>query len=207
MPAPIPLPLRQAIVRRHCRGETPVAIAQALGLTPRTVRRLLRLDRQRADSSLAPAYRRGPRPRSATAQQLHDHALDLRRQHPTWGAGLIRIFLGRHHTPTEVPTERSLQRWFHQAGLGPAPKGRRPAANPARARQPHDVWQIDAKELVRLQSGQRVCWLRIVDECSGAVLGTAVFPPREVAQGASDGCAGRAAAYLRALGAAGHHPG
>ena len=70
-----------------------------------------------------------------------------------------------------------MQRWFHQAGLGPAPKGRRPALNPPRARQPHDVWQVDAKERILLQSGQRVSWLRIVDECSGAVLWTVVCPP------------------------------
>jgi hypothetical protein len=37
---------------------------------------------------------------------------------------------------------------------------------------------VDAAEQVPLRSGRRVCWLRIVDECSGAVLETVVFPPR-----------------------------
>ena len=206
MPAPTPLPLRQAIVRRHRRGETATAIAQALGLPPRTVRQLLRRWRPQVAPVLAPAYRHGPRPRLADAQQVHDQALALRREHPTWGAGLIRVFLGRHFPPAQLPAERTLQRWFHQAGLGPAPKGRRPAGNVARARRPHDVWQIDAKECVRLLSGQRVCWLRVVDECSGAVLWTAVFPPRALAEGLGGGRAGRAATGLRPLGSAGHHP-
>jgi transposase len=190
MPAPIPLPLRQAIARRHRRGHTAATIAQALGLRPHTVRQLLRRWRQHPDPLLAPAYRYGERPRSPAAQQLHEHALDLRREHPSWGAGLIRVWLGQQDPSRPVPTERTLQRWFHHAGLGPAPKGRRPAANPARARQPHDVWQIDAKELVRLHSGQRVSWLGVVDECSGAVLGTAVFPLRAVAEGPARGGAG-----------------
>ena len=35
---------------------------------------------------------------------------------------------------------------------------------------------MDAAELVKLRTGLLVSWLRIVDECSGAVLRTAVFP-------------------------------
>src|SRR5205814_1983882 len=60
--------------------------------------------------------------------------------------------------------------------LNPAPTGRRSAGESLRAQRPHETWQIDAAELVRLRSGERVSWLRIVDECSGAVLWTVVFP-------------------------------
>jgi len=61
---------------------------------------------------------------------------------------------------------------------GPEPglTGRRPAIATLRAARPHQVWQIDAAEQVGLRSGQRVSWLRVVDECSGAVLRTVVFP-------------------------------
>jgi hypothetical protein len=51
-----------------------------------------------------------------------------------------------------------------------------------------------------LQAGQRVSWLRLVDECSGAVLATAVFPPRALAPGGADRGAGRPAAGVPALG-------
>src|SRR5262249_45369193 len=64
MPAPTPLPLRQAIRHRHRRGQTASAIAQALGLRPRTVRQLLRRWQQHADSGLAPAYRHDAPPRT-----------------------------------------------------------------------------------------------------------------------------------------------
>src|SRR5262245_27578231 len=102
MPAPTPLPLRQAVARRHQRGEAPAAIARALGLPPRTVRLLLRRWRRPAGAALAPAYRRGERPRTEAAQRLHDRALALRRGHPTWGAGLIRVLLRRQHPPEQV---------------------------------------------------------------------------------------------------------
>jgi hypothetical protein len=35
---------------------------------------------------------------------------------------------------------------------------------------------MDACEYLRLQSDKRVCWLRVVDECTGAYLQTVVFP-------------------------------
>ncbi len=83
-------------------------------------------------------------------------AVGLRREHPTWGAGLIRVMLRRQLLDVAPPAERTLQRWFLQAGLAPAPAGRRPAANPRRAEQPHQVWQMDAAELVKLRTDQRV---------------------------------------------------
>ena len=46
-----------------------------------------------------------------------------------------------------------------------------------RAAVPHDTWQMDASEQLRLGSGQGISWLRLVDEYSGAFLGTTVFPP------------------------------
>jgi len=44
-----------------------------------------------------------------------------------------------------------------------------------RAGQPHEVWQMDAVECLRLQDGSGACWLRMSDEYSGAILATDVF--------------------------------
>src|SRR5215208_1855568 len=208
MPAPVPFALRQAVARRAAAGQGPPAIAAALGLPARTVRHLLARYRRRGEAALVPAYPRGERPRPRAAGRVRDRALELRRGHPTWGAGLIRLLL-RLSPGRRPPAARTLQRWFRQAGLGPAPRGRRPAAAApaARAGRPHDVWQVDAKEQVRLRSGRRVSWLRVVDECSGAVLWTAVFPPRVLAQGPPGGRPGRIAAGVRPVGPAGDDPG
>ena len=76
-----------------------------------------------------------------------------------------------------VPSERTLQRWFVRADLSPAPAGRPPRVDLDRATSPHEIWQMDAKEHIRLSNNDDVSWLRLIDECSGAVLWTAVFPP------------------------------
>jgi hypothetical protein len=45
------------------------------------------------------------------------------------------------------------------------------------ARAVHDVWQIDAKEKLRLRTATKVCYLSVVDQKSGSLLGSFVFPP------------------------------
>jgi hypothetical protein len=69
-----------------------------------------------------------------------------------------------------------LQRWLHQAGLTPPPSVRVQCLDDRRAREPHDVWQMDAVECLRLADGSGACWLRLTDECSGAILATQAFP-------------------------------
>src|SRR5206468_1626791 len=115
-----------------------------------------------------PGYPTGSRPRSPQRQAVHDATLDLRRDHPKWGAEYLRIHLRR--MGNEVPATRALQRWLRQAGFTPAPSGQPPRQDRPRAAVPHDVWQMDAAEHLALKRGE-ASWLRMTDECSGAVLG------------------------------------
>lgn len=108
----------------------------------------------------------------------------------------------RGRPPQPCEPARPLQRHLRTAGLPPAPPGRRPA-RPARAARPHEVWQLGASERVRPRGGREVCWLRLVDEHTGAFLGTAVFPPRVVAAGAAGADPTVPAPAVRALGPAG----
>ena len=128
--------------------------------------------------------------------------MSLRQEHPTWGAGLIRVQLLLESPGRPVPSERTLQRWFVRAGLSPAPAGRPPRTRLDRATPPHETWQMDAKEHIRIKTREEVSWLRLIDECSGAVLWTAVFPPRSLAEGLPRGGAGTAPPGLDSLGLA-----
>lgn len=207
MPRPLPVPVRQAIWRRVQDGRNGPDIAHDLGLDPRTVRRLVQRFRQEGQAALIPSYDRCGAATPKPAKVVVQAALGLRRDHPTWGAGLIRVMLRRQAPGGTPPAVRTLQRWFLRAGLAPAPAGRRPDPDSRRAERPHEVWQMDAAELVKLRTGQRVCWLRVVDECSGAVLWTAVFPPRPLVSGPADGRPIGTAADLQPLGAARAVPG
>ena len=200
MPRPLPVPVRQAIWRRLQAGQDVPTITAALDLQPRTVRRRARRFRRAGPAAVVPSYEACGASTPKPAEALVRAAVDLRRDHPTWGAGLIRVVLHRRLPDRPLPTVRTLQRWLERAGLAPAPPGRRPAAASQRARQPHAVWQMDAAELVKLRTQQLVSWLRIVDECSGAVLWTAVFPPRPLESGPAARDPGATADGLQPLG-------
>ena len=185
MPHPIPLPVRQVIVQRAEQGQSAGLIARSLGLVSRSVRQLLQRLRIQGNNSLLTSYPGRAYPHPPQFRALVEEALKLRREHPTWGAGLVRVWLRRYYPAASIPAERTLQRWFRRAGLIPAPSGRRSGPSSYhRASEPHEVWQMDAADQVALRNRKLVCWLRIADECSGAVLETAVFPLGLLARGA-----------------------
>lgn len=173
----IPVPVRQAIVRGYQKGNGVAVLAGKYQVAERTVRHLVR--RFQDQNSLSPAYDRCGRP-PASPSTVIKKAVQLRQQHARWGAGLIRAVLQDKDPEIEIPCTRTLQRWLRRLREKPAPPGRRPVRESQRARQPHEIWQMDAVEQKRLKSGPQISWLRVVDECSGAVLRTAVFPPREL---------------------------
>src|SRR5579863_5268466 len=183
MPASIPIPVRQTILHRWQKGDSVAKVAEELQLSERTVRHLVRRFAQRGEEALAPDYARCGTKKIAVDSGSFQKAIDMRQQHPRWGGGLIRVMLQEADEP--CPSVRTLQRWFQNGKLSPAPPGRRPASEKQRARCPHETWQMDAVDQLRLASGERVSWLRLVDECSGAVLKTVIFPPRLLGLGAA----------------------
>ena len=155
MPRPIPVPIRRAIFRLWQKGYGSRQIAMKLCLPCSTVRRLLMRFRRRGTDGIPPDYRH-PSASAAASSERVDSAVSLRREHPTWGAGLIRVQLVQEASGQPVPCERTLQRWFVRAGLSPAPAGRRPRTHLERATAPHETWQMDAKEHIRIQTRQEV---------------------------------------------------
>src|SRR5262249_52138727 len=120
MPRPIAVPIRQTMFRLWQQGYGTRQIVASLGLPCSTVRRLLRRFRLRGRDGISPDYRY----RSATftaPSEMVQTAVQLRREHPTWGAGLIRVQLLLMTPGQPVPSERTLQRWFVRADLSPAP--------------------------------------------------------------------------------------
>ena len=149
MPRPIPVPIRRAMFRLWQQGRGTRQIATSLDLPCSTVRRLLQRFRRHGIDGIPPDYRYLSVTEAAPSEMVQT-AVRLRREHPTWGAGLIRVQLLLEAPGRPVPSERTLQRWFVRADLSPAPAGRPPGTNLARATAPHEIWQMDAKEHIRL---------------------------------------------------------
>src|ERR1700716_2944662 len=90
MPRPIPVPVRHAVIRLWQQGQAPAQVAEALAVPCSSVRRLIRRFRQRGPAGLEPDYRQAP-DLAVSASALVQAVLRSRREHPTWGAALIRI--------------------------------------------------------------------------------------------------------------------
>ena len=178
MPAALSLPIRKEIIERRSRGETLRHISREMDLSYDSVRAIWR--HWKTHDKLAPNYDacRQPGPRKPRA--VVERALQMKREHRRWGAGLIRLLLGDEFEEHDVPSERSLQRWFRQAELGRAPNLQHRSPYVKRGQRVHEVWAVDAKEKIMLGDGSQVSWLTISDEASGAILHAAGFPPQTV---------------------------
>lgn len=202
MPRAIPVAIRQLLWERHRRGDPTAILATTYGVSPRAVRALCRRLRLGGPEALRPRYHAPPPPPHAKPAPCRADVLQLRRDHPTWGAAWLLTILRQRFPDRPWPVPRTAQRWLQAAGLNPAPRGRRPASNADRATQPHEVWQMDGAECIRLANGEQVCWLRIVDEFTGAALQTTIFPPASSLSGRYAAGPGRLAPGLRPLGPA-----
>lgn len=176
MPRALALDLRQIIIDRHQAGASLPAIARDLARSPWTVRTVWRRYRDRGETGLVPDYAACGRPGPRYPAALYDAACAWRRDHPGWGAGLIRVRLAEQFPEQALPHEATLRRWFRAAGLTPPPRPAHPP-EPPRATVPHHRWQLDATEQIALADGSRVSWLAASDEATGAMLGAVVFPP------------------------------
>ncbi len=205
MPRATDLSLRLALDRMARLGATASDIGRQLGLPLSTVRGLTRRALQagpdRTAAALQPRYHAcGPRPLAAPL--LLETTLELRRQHPRWGGGRIRVELKRMNSRAQLPSVRTIQRWLRRSDLAPAPPGRPQGRSWQRAEHSHDTWEVDAADQKHLADGRMISWLRVVDECSGAALRSHVFPPGLLHPGALGNGASRAAPLLQAVGSA-----
>lgn len=176
MPKAIPQPVREEIVRRRQAGARLCDIAQTLAIPYRSVRGLWKRFRERGEAGLAPDYARCAHEGPRFAPAIQEAALAMKREHPRWGAEMIRLQMAQQFSNDTLPKRRTLQVWFRRAGLQ-KPRSRKPPAPKERGRTAHEVWQLDAKEAIRIGDGSRSVAFSLMDEATGAALGVALFPP------------------------------
>lgn len=207
MPAAVPVPLREAIIDSHQGGESLGAIATRLELSYWTVRKLWRRYRTGGKAGLKPAYARCGSRRARRTDKVYRAAIWLKRGHPQWGGGLIRVVIEAKWPTVQVPSVRTVQRWFREAGVARRARHHKRAGVIPRAQAAHETWEIDAKEQIKLASGEQVSWCLVTDERSGAVLAGEVFPPATLDPGSTLHRAGLPAPGVRGMGLTGTGPG
>jgi transposase len=189
MPRALPFTLREQIVRLRQAGQTYAQIAASLQVKARSVEHLCKRYRARGEEGLSTDYSQcGPK-QIAFDADIQQRALEMRREHPRWGGGLICLQLQELFAKRTLPCVRTLQRWFASAGLTPA-RRTRPPVERTRGEEPHAVWEVDAKERMRLADGTGTSVLDVTDEASGALVGAEVFPPLLLDAGAREGGSG-----------------
>ncbi len=186
MPAAIAMSVREEIVRRRHEHETFRQIAHDLQVSYNATRRIWA--QFQAEGQVKPHYERCRPPAVRKGERVHEQALSLRRLHPRWGAGLIRLELRAQFPAEALPSERTLQRWFRRAQVGRKRSDTPPHPRVKRGQQPHAVWAMDAKERMRLADGSSASWLTITDEASGAILSATLFPQGSVEPSEPAGC-------------------
>lgn len=187
MPTALSPTKRQALWNAAQHGLTTDELARRFHLSARGVRQLLKLGRENNGVIPLPRYRPRSAPETAHSR-VKQRALALKQEHPEWGTRYLRGVLVQQLPTESICEERTLRRWFQQARQPVAKPGRSRAAD--RVTVAHQRWQIDACDQMPLQDGTLISWLRAVDECTGAVLGTKVFSLGSVRSGRADAGAG-----------------
>ena len=203
MPRPIDLSLRADLRDRLSRDRTAAQIATDLNLCQRTVERYRARYRDiRDEHPLADRYDHCGRAVSTAWWPVRLACAELRRLNSGWGAGRIRLELRSRFPDQQIPATRTLQSWL-ALDCQPVPTSAEPLSDYSRADEPHRVWQMDAVEHLKLLDGSEASWLRLTDECSGAILWTELFPPGALAERPRRRRASWPASGLHALGLSG----
>lgn len=181
MPAALGIEIRQEIVERRQQKQSFRAIAAEMNVSYDTVRGIWQ--HWQAHGTLKPNYAACRHPGPRYDEAIYGEAIEMKRAHPRWGAMLIRLKLEDQYDGMDLPSVRTLQNWFRQAGVNRTPATQRKSQKVKRGQSVHDVWAVDAKERMKLADGSRASWLAITDEASGAILDTEAFPPEVLESG------------------------
>jgi len=179
MGQPISIGVRTSIVQQHLKGisNSQIAINFKIGRT--TVHNLIKRYKEWGDKGLKPKYSNCGKKRLCASTNFNYRAVRcFKTWHPSWGSGKIRAELLKLNPALELPTTRTINRWFgwNQQII---PSTKLPKAPRQWASQLHEGWQVDAKEEMKIADGTKQCWLNIVDEKSGTVVDPIVFSLQE----------------------------
>lgn len=156
------------------------SLAERFKVNYNTVRRLILLHQQKGKLALSPNYSNCGRPINSNAEKAYRLVRLIRYFHPQWGVPYILMRIEIAFPNLDLQSirhyQRRLKKDFYRHKVAAATIPREPVFNDVRL--PHDEWQIDAKEQIKLASGTRTCYLNVTDKKTNALLKAKTFPPR-----------------------------
>ena len=168
----IPYDIRKQIIQHHQSGKSLASIASDLPYSYGGVCKIWRRYLKKGWEGLGASYQSCGRP---PTYDKDIKALIMEYKTGDQGAPYIRSLLLEKYPRKAIPHERTIQRWWKDAGIS-RPRGRRPQVNRSWTSLTHHTWQIDGKEQVSLSTGEQVCWINIADEATGSLLQSSLFP-------------------------------
>jgi len=134
-------------------------LAKRFGYSYNTVKNICKNYQQRGDSSLIADYSSCGRKVTDLAERSYRLVRLIRHFHPDWGVPLLQKI---RNYQTRLAKERPKKK------LPPSIVPKSKAMG--RIRLAHDEWQIDAKERIKLPTGEEVCYLSITDTKTNGML-------------------------------------
>ena len=149
---------------------TMTALCRQFGISRPTGYALWHLYQSEGIEGLSDNHRQRRRHPLQTSVEIEREIVDLRQQHPTWGARKLRVLLLRSYQPALVPSETTVNHIMKMHGLTVARKsGRRHVANAYPIFDPdacNQIWSADFKGKFRLGNLQYCNPLTIADSFS-----------------------------------------
>lgn len=174
MPKAIPMAVRQSIISHYKKGISKSKLACNFQVGRTTISTLISNYEQQGEQGILTNYDNCGKPRPEETDFIYRAVRCFRTWHPSWGGEKIHAKLKQLRPDLVLPNVRTFYRWFHW-NKQITPKSKTPKEPRQWATGLHEGWQIDAKEEMQTEEGQRKCWLNIVDEHSGTVIDPPVF--------------------------------
>ena len=165
--------LRQKVVNTwNVENLSYTALSKRFGLNYHTVRTICLNYNRIGESSLLPNYTACGRKIQAADEKAYRLVRLIKHFHPTWGVGYILTKIKLTFPDLALQGIRNYQKRLKQDRLEvslPAPDIPKNKSL-GKVRKAHDEWQIDAKERIKLASGEETCFLNITDTKTHALL-------------------------------------
>ena len=148
------------------------ALSRRFSLSYNTVRNICINFENQGDSSLVPNYSFCGRKISPESEKSYRLVRLVRHFHPSWGVPYILTRIQKTYPDLPLKGIRNYQKRLKKDG----PKEEIPnpvvpkSQSMGKVRLAHDEWQIDAKERIKLPTGEETCFLNITDTKTNALL-------------------------------------